>query len=313
MTFHNKIRFHRGSNPDFWWNRKLTLKRILLNGDQMPTTKKIYVNASDFAKYTGDNTYCSPEEIHTSFWSSNKGLALAFGIECKPRCKTSVDEFISNCNEADKERLSAVLGSASSLDEGSNLDSDLSHALSTKLVAPAVFEITNHSSMKALEKCTNQVNESLPSELGARVKQAASKDAQRQRGIHKEKYSINKFSKASGKTVQCTNRLLSTRLCDWNGYTVMLRGMVDGMMDTGEVIEVKERRRRLFNRVVTYENVQLHCYMKLTDTKRAMLREQYDETSKEYWVDFDADFWEERIRMLLDFLQKTMPDSTSSV
>ena len=76
----------------------------------------------------------------------------------------------------------------------------------------------------------------------------------------------------------------------------VLVGKVDGRFEeTGEIIEAKERRNRLFKRVVEYERVQLHCYMHLTRTRCSVLRERYDGHVMEHVVPFDEDFWRETI------------------
>ena len=87
------------------------------------------------------------------------------------------------------------------------------------------------------------------------------------------------------------------------GMTVALVGKIDGQFeDSGEVIEAKERRNRLFKQVVDYEKAQLHCYMHLTDTKVSTLRERYDDEIMEHTVEFEAGFWEEMLHKLRDFV-----------
>ena len=263
--------------------------------------QNVNINSSDLSKYTGDNPFCTSEESISSFWACNKALASVLGVKCKPKFQSSVHELLCNCKEDEKNLLADSLGKSKAEDPG-----DLSHAITQNLVAPAIFEITNESSIKALESACRSMD--LPSDLADKLKQACGNDVQRTRGMRKEKQNIDNFSKSSGQIVQSPRIMLSMVILKHNGCNVVLRGIVDGILKTtGYVIEVKERRNRLFNKVVPYERVQLHCYMKLAKSKRALLREQYDGQANEHWVEFDEIFWSKCIKNLKAFLGNVAP------
>ena len=88
---------------------------------------------------------------------------------------------------------------------------------------------------------------------------------------------------------------------------VVLVGKVDGRFEeTGEIIEAKERRKRLFERVVEYEKVQIHSYMHLTKTLSGVLRERYDSKTMDHTVQFDESFWADVIDKLSAFIHKEL-------
>ena len=76
-------------------------------------------------------------------------------------------------------------------------------------------------------------------------------------------------------------------------------GRIDGVVG-GRLVEIKNRRNRLFERVRTYERVQLECYMRLLRVREctlvqhlrvapAMVEERRDD------VHADDAFWEGRV------------------
>ncbi len=72
---------------------------------------------------------------------------------------------------------------------------------------------------------------------------------------------------------------------------VKLVGIIDGRRGDS-IVEIKNRQRRLFNKVPTYEYVQCQVYMKLTGTHKCILIESFSGTSKEHPLEFSDAFWE---------------------
>lgn len=73
---------------------------------------------------------------------------------------------------------------------------------------------------------------------------------------------------------------------------VVLVGKVDGFCD-GKLVEVKNRQKRFFNTIPTYEKVQLLAYMFLTDTTEADHVECLDQQVKTRKVEFDPQEFEQ--------------------
>ena len=81
------------------------------------------------------------------------------------------------------------------------------------------------------------------------------------------------------------------------GATVRLCGRPDGLVRDPstdavvELVEYKQRMRRLFRHVPLYERVQLHVYMYLCRLTRATLCETYDGQQETHVIDFDPELW----------------------
>lgn len=260
---------------------------------------RIVINASDLAKYTGHNTFCTPEEVSSQFWTTNKKLAQELGAEYKSKSFSHTEELVSNISRSERNELRSTLG----LDRGAS-DQAIAHQLRECVVKPATCSSTNAGATKKLCQATTKVVAGLSEESVQMAKRAFEKDTQISRGIAREKNSIDNFQKSTGQLVIEQNaRRFTKSIGKCRNYDIMLVGKVDGMLQsTGEVVEVKERRKRLFGRVVDYEKVQLHAYMFLTSTSRIMLRERFDSDSREYWVDFDTEFWKCCLKTLDSFL-----------
>jgi hypothetical protein len=87
-------------------------------------------------------------------------------------------------------------------------------------------------------------------------------------------------------------------------------GKVDAFqtLDDGTeiVVEVKNRMRRLFERVVDYEYVQCMCYMYIHQSKKAKLVEKYNSEVREYDIDFVDSKWTDIVKGLVDFTQEVL-------
>lgn len=77
------------------------------------------------------------------------------------------------------------------------------------------------------------------------------------------------------------------------GIPWILGGRVDGLTPSGEVVEIKNRTRRLFGRVPDYERVQVLCYCHLLDAKKAYLIEKTDFDRAVHSIEYDPEEFEQ--------------------
>lgn len=77
-------------------------------------------------------------------------------------------------------------------------------------------------------------------------------------------------------------------------------GKFDGFNEVGTLVEIKNRMRRLFGRVVDYEKVQVHVYMAMSNKTQAQLVERYKNEIMIHTVDYDEDFMEGVLNELKD-------------
>ena len=146
--------------------------------------------------------------------------------------------------------------------------------------------------------------------VAEKVASAAEREARMQRGTLRESSNLDGLARERGESVNDrNNRAYSRRVGTTpDGRKVILVGRIDGKVENGHVVEVKERRNRLFNRVVAYEKVQVMAYMHLLGEKEAVLRERYDDQTREYVIKFDDAFWAEVMRRLHAFVDDQLRD-----
>ena len=91
-----------------------------------------------------------------------------------------------------------------------------------------------------------------------------------------------------------TNPWFSITVSDAEGtfhtFDVYLGGKHDGMMEDNTLVEIKTRQRGFLG-VPLYENIQIHCYMTIFETHKAMLIESYMGEEKSHEIYFDDVMW----------------------
>tara|TARA_Y100000741_G_scaffold356682_1_gene333623 strand:+ start:149 stop:922 length:774 start_codon:yes stop_codon:yes gene_type:complete len=255
----------------------------------------ITVRSSDFAKFTGHNPYCKMKEATDTFWTRNSALARRLNIKYTPQKWSKLETQLANSS---KSEISTFCDSV-----GADTIKDACEIVKKNVIVPAVKSDTNALVTESIDKNTANI----PSAFVESIKQ----DVQISRGIKREKDNIENFESKSAMIVTEQNsQIFEKKITIWKQHEILLVGKVDGISkDENEcdvIIEVKERRNRLFNALVDYEKVQLHCYMVLTDIKNAILIERFDDETNEFNVTFDNDFWNECLSNFSEFLEKSV-------
>lgn len=263
----------------------------------------ICINASDVAKFSGHNPYATPDEQNDSFWRSNVRLGHRLGRPPVERL-SSVEKAVRQCDESDKESMRAKFSLAPDASTA-----DISRAIEARVVGPAVTQHTTAQAASVLEAASKDIVAGFSSNSSSALLDGIKRDTQLQRGRVRERSSLDMLEGEAGRRVvsrnDCCLRKTLFHLDD--GAPVTLLGKVDGRLEeTGEVVEAKERRNRLFGRVVEYEKVQMHCYMHLTQTLRSVLRERHDDKTLDHVVPFDEEFWVDVVARVKQFVTQQM-------
>lgn len=85
---------------------------------------------------------------------------------------------------------------------------------------------------------------------------------------------------------------------------IRLIGYIDGRVEDGVIVEIKNRQKRLFGKVPEYERIQVQVYLKLTGARECKFIEQYKESTKEYTITFDEDVWKNIHQGVLSFAKE---------
>lgn len=252
------------------------------------------VYASHLAKYTGHNPYVSPDEAVETFWNTNPRLAAECGVRVAPRYESNVDACLARMSQHDRERVAHALGTADTT------RSTIASHVRDRLLAPSVAAHTNADSQSC---AVAGATDALPDTL----LDALERDVRTARGVRTEAAIVDAVARAHACDIDDRNTTRHTiTVGTVLGRRVLLVGRVDGRKADGTVVEVKCRRRRLFRRIVPYENVQLHAYMAMCGTDAALLREQHDGDACEIEAAFDDAFWSECKETLFSFLQRVL-------
>ena len=269
----------------------------------------IQINASDFAKYTGHNTHVDKREQIECFWCSNKHIAKKLGLQIPKRKRSHIDECLTpSVEQAVRDSLGLSTNATTS---------EVADEVKKRVVTPAVQASTNAISSSTIREHITQLTNSLDTETSSKIitilEKAATKDTQIRRGVCREKSALNRCeTNFNQQIVERNSKFYKKTLFSWNNYDIVLVGKVDGMLEDC-VVETKERRNRLFHTLVDYERVQVHCYMWLTGTKRAILHETFDETFMDHEITFDDDFWADCSNRLTTFLSNISEISVSDI
>ena len=254
----------------------------------------IRVCSSDMARFTGHNPYVSLADSEISFWKRNPKLATWLGRE-KIEEKDEIVCNVKNLSQEDRERLSKDLNLSEEADVAT---------IAHKIRKDVVQYVAQARSTKEADKRLDQMDTTVKTLLLDCVKQ----ESQKERGTLRETAAIENTEKQTGRIIDERNdKFYTKRMFTLNSgeytFNVILTGKIDGKFaDSHEIVEMKERRNRLFHKVVDYERVQLHCYMVLTNENKSTLIETFNGDSLCHQVEFDAEFWNDCLEKLEAFL-----------
>lgn len=271
-----------------------------------PREMTVQVNASDLSKYVGLNPHCTEEEALAQFWRSNRRLAQNLGIEVEETVGP-VMKVLKTIDTQDRESICDTLQISR---ESSMVN--ICDVITSKHSDPVSDADTNLQMSSLLQDSENLITQTLSETTVSRLSTALEEEVRMKRGIKREASSLDEVEKDHNvRVTQRNTRCVRRKMCTVSGFSVVLVGKADGVIaETGEIVEVKERREKLFQDMVEYERVQVHAYMALTKTQRALLRERFDAETADHWVEYDASFWEEVVlKRLKEFVQARLDQS----
>lgn len=167
----------------------------------------------------------------------------------------------------------------------------------------------------SLEACLRRVADAVPDmapHVHESVERVLRSAAQMSVGVKREKDvldKVNERAEAEGMRFAKDNKLVSKEMGRVRDWTWHLCGRVDGLSEDGEVVlEIKNRMRRLFGRVVDYERVQMLCYQHLLGVQKGMLAECFQDDMCIHWVEYDEHEWDDICDRLAAFVEGLVDD-----
>ena len=248
---------------------------------------KIYLRASNLAKYTGHNSFDPVGKVVQELLILNKLV--------KGKMVTKLEAGISNLPEEKIKQLKTDLKlpeTATQRDVTRCLQQHLQSSLSSD---------TEDKSREAIDTVVKKINSPVLQKLVPSIKQ----DVGMARGCNRETQNLDTIQmKKRIKITDRNSKIYEKELYRCEDYVVMIRGMMDGLSDDGvTIIESKNRTRRLFEELRGYEQVQLESYMFLTGRQKALLTEHYNETNHCIEYSHNEEFWQDCLANVVEFME----------
>lgn len=250
----------------------------------------IKIPVSSLAGVCGMNPYVKEDEILNELWRRNHNLPVANGVK-KVLYKKSPQDLDKIFEEVVKEKPSENMTRSEKM---SAID---------KKARQDLKDIESESkNTSEVQKGVKRSFEKIDKELASSVEGISRMSA----GVAKESEILDDYE--MGHNIKITKRndaFLKIDL-EFEDYIVRLNGRVDGMTtdpESGEekVVEVKNRRSRLFRKVPQYEMVQCVTYCKMLNLKACVHIEKFNKLERATEIKYDDALWEKILESLRHF------------
>ena len=120
------------------------------------------------------------------------------------------------------------------------------------------------------------------------------------RGIVNENKIIEKYEKKNNTKIKDNNsKLYKMKLFDIEPHSIYICGKIDGI-ENNSLIEIKNRRNRLFEFIPLYEKIQTEIYFRLTNLTQGKLIQNYNDTQSIFDIQSDDELWNTILSELMD-------------
>ena len=247
----------------------------------------IRLNASEISVITGHNKYQNVSELKEKILIRNrlkKGVLIKNDIQ-KTLLKINDQTVLQNIKKELKLEQTATT-------------QDIEKKIQSICIQPLLQKQTEQESHTTLRKVLEQTP--ITKKM---LETSTYKDLIKARGNHNESKALNRTEQINHLRIKKrNNQLYSKILYTDDSCTIILQGKIDGMIDDDTVVETKNRSRRLFYTIPTYEQVQLEAYLYLTDTGKALHIENYDEMTREQYYYHNESFWSECKETIINYI-----------
>lgn len=219
--------------------------------------QKIMLFASEVAGLIGKNPYEKPEKCWNTVFQRVVKDGEAVLIENKIEIAKTDQRIIKEITEKNGVKLSVPSFQTRQYATLADLNQD-----KTKILA----EI----------EANTKINESDKKKLKKSMESQLQKDF----GTKEETSITTIAEKLIGKPIEKTNKFMSKTMFETANIKWCIGGRVDGKTPDNEIVEIKNRMRRLFYEVKEYELVQLMLYLFIHDSNGGYLVEGFKSESK---------------------------------
>jgi len=254
----------------------------------------IYLNASEIAGLINKNKYNSQEDV-------------IYDILCRLKKETNKSD-INKLEAINKNELLELLktfekSNLINIEDSNNLKKKIEKT-KDKDIANLSQNVLNNVTKQSIN--TKKTNESrlIQNEIESNIKKVMkNKDTtnitkyveghiNKNRGIKNEQTIINSYEKKNNITIKENNsKLYKMKLFSLENNSIYICGKIDGIEDN-QLIEIKNRRNRLFEFIPLYEQIQIEIYFRLTSLETGKLIQNYNDTTSEFIIKKNDSLWD---------------------
>lgn len=254
----------------------------------------IIYNASEIAALINKNPYKTSDEIIHNILCKlnkveNKTDLQNFKSISKTETKNLLNLFYKNSylNREELERYLSILSNIKTEDEKLKLDKEIMENITKECV-----NTNNTDDCKKLQTIIDaNIDSVLKEKDNSEIKNYMNGFINKKRGIKNEDIIIKEYCKKNKTKIRDTNsKLYKIHLFTINKHNIYICGKIDGI-ENDELIEVKNRKNRLFTFIPEYEQIQIQIYFKLTGLTKGKLIQNYNDTQSILLINKDNDIW----------------------
>ena len=233
----------------------------------------------------------------------------------KDKVIKKINKIVSKTN-IDEKKIRSVMKNVDKLADGTALLKNTKSKLveDKKLILNNFDDVKSKevvnkilSDVKTLEKNKEKIMKKMEDEVKEEkkvLKKNLESLGNRNFGINHENNVLKLFEEKRGARVMEDTRFYKRKLFSTDSLNWFIGGRIDGIMEDGTIVEIKNRIYRMFYRLRDYERVQIQSYMYIFRAERGVLVESKGGQINMIDVEFNDDGYEEiknRIRRFADF------------
>lgn len=214
----------------------------------MSKPTKYTISISYISIITGDNIYQKKRDFLIQFWK-----------------KTDPEDFKTYC-ELTKFQIKNEFEKIQEISKKNNINvqSEL-----TKCIQSKNIEDLTQKKEKILEKVKD-----LSKEDQKKITDSILNVSNTNFGIKNETNVLNVYQNCTHTNIVKDDKYKTKQIYDCKDYKIILGGKIDGInVEDGTIIEIKNRMKRLFHELRSYEKVQLMCYLHIFEASKGHLVE----------------------------------------
>ena len=262
----------------------------------------IYLNASEIAGLINKNKYNPQEDvIYDILCRIKKEKNKSDNNKLEIINKTELLELLQFFQQS--QLIDNALCAQYKNDIKNNKTNDIteiSKAVLNKVSEKSVKTQSTSESKKLQNNIEDNLKKVMKNKNIDKVNEYLTGHINKNRGIVNENKIIEKYEKKNNTTISDNNsKLYKMKLFDISSHSIYICGKIDGI-ENNSLIEIKNRRNRLFEFIPLYEKIQTEIYFRLTNLTQGKLIQNYNDTQSIFDIHSDDELWNTILSELTD-------------